>query len=44
MILTQPQEIQEIQAFKMIHGIDELNIGRFFCMDEDERTRKLIYV
>ena len=29
-----------IEAFKMIHGIDEVNLGKLFCIDEDERTRK----
>ena len=26
--------------FKIIHGIGKLNIGKLFCIDEDERTRK----
>ena len=24
----------------MIHGIDKLNLGKIFCIDEDGRTRK----
>ena len=24
----------------MTHGIDKVNLGKLFCMDEDERTRK----
>ena len=26
--------------FKMICGIDKVNLGKLFCIDEDERTRK----
>ena len=29
-----------IEVFKMIHGINKVNLGKFFCIDEDERTRK----
>ena len=29
-----------IEMFKMIHGIDKVNLGKLFCIDEDERTRK----
>ena len=29
-----------IEVFKMIHGIDKINIGKRFCLDEDERTSK----
>ena len=29
-----------IEVFKMIHGIDKVNIGKCFCIDEDGRTRK----
>ena len=29
-----------IEVFKMIHGIDKVNLGKLFCIDEDERTRK----
>ena len=28
-----------IEVFKMIHGIDKVNLGQFFCTDEDGRTR-----
>ena len=24
----------------MIHGIDKVNVGKLFCIDEDGRTRK----
>ena len=29
-----------IEMFKMIHGTDKINLGKHFCIDEDERTRK----
>ena len=29
-----------IEVFKMIHGIDRVNLGKLFCIDEDGRTRK----
>ena len=29
-----------IEVFKMIHGIDKVNLGKLFCIDEDGRTRK----
>ena len=30
-----------MEVFKMIHGIDKVNLGKVFCIDEDERrTRK----
>ena len=29
-----------IEVFKMIHGIDKVNLGKLFCIGEDERTRK----
>ena len=29
-----------IEVFKMIQGIDKINLGKVFCIDEDERTRK----
>ena len=29
-----------IEVFKMIQGIDEVNLGKLFCIDEDGRTRK----
>ena len=29
-----------IEAFKMIFGMDKINLGKLFCIDEDERTRK----
>ena len=28
-----------IEMFKMIHGIDKVNLGKLFCID-DRRTRK----
>ena len=30
----------KIKVFKMIHGIDKVNLGKLFCIDKDERTRK----
>ena len=27
-----------IEVLKMIHGIDKVNLGKLFCIDEDERT------
>ena len=29
-----------IEVFKMIHGIDKVNLGKLFYIHEDERTRK----
>ena len=29
-----------IEVFKMIHGIDNVNLGKLFCINEDSRTRK----
>ena len=29
-----------IEMFQMIHGIEEVNLRKLFCMDEDEKTRK----
>ena len=29
-----------IEVFKMIHGIDKVNLRKLFCIDEDRRTRK----
>ena len=29
-----------IEAFKMIHDIDKVNLEKPFCIDEDGRTRK----
>ena len=29
-----------IEVFKMIHGIDKVNLGKLFCIDEDEKTKK----
>ena len=29
-----------IKVFKMIHGIDKVNLGKLFCIDEDGRKRK----
>ena len=26
--------------FKIVHGVDKVNLGRLFCIVEDERTRK----
>ena len=33
-----------IEVFKMICGIDTVNLGKLFFKDEDERTRKHSYV
>ena len=27
------------EVFKMIHGIDKVNLGKIFSMDKDRRTR-----
>ena len=29
-----------IEVFKMIHSIDKVKLGKLFCIDETERTRK----
>ena len=29
-----------IEVFKMIHGMDKVNLVKLFCIDEDERTRE----
>ena len=29
-----------IEVFKMIHGIDKVNLGKLFCVDEDRRPFK----
>ena len=29
-----------IEIFKMIHGIDKVNLKKHFCIEEDGRTRK----
>ena len=29
-----------IEVFKMIRDIDKVNLGKLFCIEEDERTRK----
>ena len=29
-----------IEVFKMIHGMDKVNLGKLFSIDEDRRTRK----
>ena len=29
-----------IEVFKMINGMDKVNLGKLFCIDEDGRTRK----
>ena len=31
-----------IKVFKMIRGIDKVNLGKLFCIDDDEGTRNLI--
>ena len=28
------------EVFKMIHVTEKVNLGNFFCIDEDGRTRK----
>ena len=28
-----------IEVFKVIHGVDKVNLGKFFCIDEDGRRR-----
>ena len=33
--------IDMIEVLKVIHGIDKVILGKLFCIDEDERTRKL---
>ena len=32
------------EVFKMIHGNDKVNLGKLFCIDEDGRTRNIVYV
>ena len=32
----------DIIEVKMTHGIDKINLGKLFCIDEDRRTRKHI--
>ena len=34
----------KIEVFKMIHGIEKVNLEKYFCIDEDGRTRKQVYV
>ena len=29
-----------IEVLKMIQGIEKVNLGKLFCIDEDRRTRK----
>ena len=29
-----------IEVSKMIQGIDRVNLGKLFCIEEDRRTRK----
>ena len=29
-----------VEVFNMIHGINKVNIGKLFCIDEDGRARK----
>ena len=43
-VFSKTQEIQEydmIEMFKMIDGIPKVNLGKHFCINADERTRKL---
>ena len=28
-----------VEVFKMINGIDKVNLEKLFCIDEEERTR-----
>ena len=32
--------VDMIEVFKMIHGIDRVNLGKLLCIDEDRRTRE----
>ena len=29
-----------IEVFKLVHGIEKLNLGKPFCINDNERTRK----
>ena len=29
-----------IEVFKMINGIEKVNLGKLFCIDKDRRARK----
>ena len=31
-----------IEAFKIIHSNDKVNLAKLFCIDEDRRTRKIV--
>ena len=32
-----------IEVFKIIYGIDKVNLGKLYCINEDGRTRKYNY-
>ena len=32
------------EVFKIIHGIEKVNLGKLFCINEDRGTRKHSYV
>ena len=32
--------VDMIEVFMMIHGTGKVNLGKLFCKDEDNRTRK----
>ena len=34
--------VDVIEVFKMIRGTDKVNLGKLFCIDEEERTRNHI--
>ena len=31
-----------IEVFKMIHGINKVNLGKLFCIDEAERRKQTV--
>ena len=33
-----------IEAFKLIHGIDKVKLGKIFCIDEDGRGKHSLYL
>ena len=33
-----------IDVFEMIHGIDKINLGKLFCINEDRRTKKKQFI
>ena len=33
-----------IEVFKMIHGIDKVNLEKLFCIDEVEEQENIVYV